>query len=146
MDAIQTIASIRWMLLRRLLAVWLLVSMAATAITYYLEISRFEDGLVALATEEIRNLSGLLTVEANDAQRLLADEARHFVNTHYLWINVRDNQGKFVREFANPKFETLIDQLRRLTQPIALDGRPRFKMLRVGEQPVIRILVAVPSP
>lgn len=146
MDAIQTIASIRWMLLRRLLAVWLLVSLAATAITYCLEISRFEDGLVALANQEIRNLSGLLTVETNDAQRLLADETRQFVNTHYLWINVRDNQGKLVREFANTKLEALIDQLRRLTQPMALDGRPSFEMLHVGEQPVIRILVAVPAP
>lgn len=132
MDAVQTIASIRWMLLRRLLAVWLVVSMAATAITYWLEISRFEDGLVALATEEIRNLSGLLTVESNDAQRLLADETRQFVNTHYLWINVRDGQGKIVREFANPKFDALIDQLRRLTRPMALAGRPNFETLRVG--------------
>ncbi|WP_295002356.1 HD-GYP domain-containing protein [uncultured Dechloromonas sp.] len=146
MSAIQTIASIRWMLLRRLLAVWLVVSLVAAGMTYYLEVSRFEEGLVAIASEEVRHLSTSPAGDTDEAQSLLANETRQFISTHYLWIKVHDDQGKLVRELANPTFEKLTDQLQPSIQAMARDGRRHFEKLQIGEQPVIRILVTVPAP
>ena len=67
MPAIHTINSIHWMLLRRLLAVWLLVALAVTGIGYYIEVNKFEEGLAAIAAAPPRASIEVLVID--DASR-----------------------------------------------------------------------------
>ena len=127
MPAIHTINSIHWMLLRRLLAVWLLVALAVTGIGYYIEVNKFEEGLAAIAASEMRTLSAKVAPDGDKEQQVLAEETKDFIRKHYLWIRVYNHHGRLVRELYNPKYTNLTEALKATMSPMPHDGRRHFE-------------------
>ncbi len=151
MPAIHTINSIHWMLLRRLLAVWLLVALAVTGIGYYIEVNKFEEGLSAIAASEMRTLSAKVAPDGDKEQQVLAEETKDFIRKHYLWIRVYNHHGRLVRELYNPKYTNLTEALKATISPMPHDGRRHFETRDINGQKVIHILVTLttsesPSP
>lgn len=144
MNAIQTVGAIHGMVLRRLLAVWLLVALVATVIGYAIEVSTFEEGLVAVATSEIQALSQSTGKNLPPEQKLLAAQTRDFISRHYLWIKVFDGQGQLLREIRNPERQVLIDIFEAKAQPWPQDGKRHVERLTHEEETVIHIVVNLP--
>lgn len=145
MDAIRTVGAIHWIVLRRLMAVWLMVALAATAISYYVEVRNFEEGLIAAITAEVQSLSSLPTADTSLEQALLAARTRDFISQHYLWIRVWDTQGRLMREISNPERQQLYDALKVQAQPWLPDGKRRFERFNHNGATVIRIQVSLPA-
>ena len=123
MPAIHTINSIHWMLLRRLLAVWLLVALAVTGIGYYIEVNKFEEGLAAIAASEMRTLSAKVAPDGDKEQQVLAEETKDFIRKHYRLVGTpirfefRDGDNPFAGR-ANPLTERQRRKRQRLIRHI----------------------------
>ena len=145
MNAIQTVGAIHGMVLRRLLAVWLLVALVATAIGYTIEIREFEEGLAAVATSEIHALSQTPDEDLSPEQKLLAAQTRDFISRHYLWIKVFDSQGRLLREIDNPELQPLAEAFHAKAQAWPQDGKRHVERLTHQDQTAIRIMVNLPG-
>ncbi len=142
MSSSVTIASLRRALLWRLCLVWFFVSLVATGLGYFVELRAFEQGLVAVATEEIRTLSQLPS-PLDAQQQLWVTESRRFVKQNYVWIQVYDAQGRIIQTLENPEHAALRQRLPVASGP--WDGGPHFQALEVDEQPLFRVRVSVPT-
>ena len=126
------------MLLRRLLAVWLLVALAVTGIGYYIEVNKFEEGLAAIAASEMRTLSAKVAPDGDKEQQVLAEETKDFIRKHHLWIRVYNHHGRLVRELYNPKYTNLTEALKATISPMPHDGRRHFARLQHHPEPLSR--------
>lgn len=145
MTPIQTVGAIHGMVLRRLLAVWLLVALVATAIGYAIEVNTFEEGLVAVATSEIKTLSKTPNDDPSPEQKLLAAQTREFISQHYLWIKVFDGQGRLLREIRNPERQLLSEAFQAKAKSWPKDGKRHFERLEYQDETAIHIVINLPE-
>ena len=145
MDAVHTLGSLRRTLLLRLLAVWLLVTPLAAGIGYWVEVGKFEEGLVALTMQQLHSLSPEIHGGAPVESLLLAERTREFVGRNYVWIRVFDGRGVLLRQIDNPDRHALSQSLLARANPLAADGRRHFDKLVVDGATIIRIMIRLPD-
>lgn len=145
MDAVHTLGSIRRTLLLRLLGVWLLVTPLAAGVGYWVEVDKFEEGLVALAMQQLRSLSPEIQGGASVHGSPLADRTREFIDRNYVLIRVFDAQGALLRQIDNPARLALSRSLLAQAAPLEADGRRHFDKLVVEGVTIIRIMIRLPD-
>ncbi len=145
MDAVHTLGSIRRTLLLRLLGVWLLVTPLAAGVGYWVEVDKFEEGLVALAMQQLRSLSPEIQGGASVHGSPLADRTREFIDRNYVLIRVFDAQGALLRQIDNPARLALSRSLLAEAAPLEADGRRHFDKLVVEGVTIIRIMIRLPD-
>lgn len=145
MDAVHTLGSIRRILLLRLLGVWLLVTPLAAGVGYWVEVDKFEEGLVALAMQQLRSLSPEIQGGASVHGSPLADRTREFIDRNYVLIRVFDAQGALLRQIDNPARLALSRSLLAQAAPLEADGRRHFDKLVVEGVTIIRIMIRLPD-
>lgn len=145
MDAVHTLGSIRRTLLLRLLGVWLLVTPLAAGVGYWVEVDKFEEGLVALAMRQLRSLSPEIQGGASVHGSPLADQTREFIDRNYVLIRVFDAQGALLRQIDNPARLALSRSLLAQAAPLEADGRRHFDKLVVEGVTIIRIMIRLPD-
>ena len=143
MSTVRILGSIHGMVLRRLLAVWLLVALIATGIGYWVEVNRFEEGLIAVAMEDINTLTRS-SPGANDANQLTV-ETRDFMSKNYLWIRAFDRDAKQIHEIHNPAQPELIRSLQEKTVLMPKDSTRHFEKITLNGTTIVRILVHLPA-
>lgn len=145
MDAVHTLGSIRRTLLLRLLGVWLVVMPLAAGVGYWVEVDKFEEGLVALAMQQLRSLSPEIQDGASAHGSPLADRTRDFVGRNYVVIRVFDAHGALLRQIDNPARLALSQSLLAQASPLEADGLRHFDKRVVDGVTIIRIMIRLPD-
>lgn len=136
--------NIHRILLHRLLASWLLISLAIGGGVFYYGIEQIDDKLVALATAEATRLSPDELVQLNaptPQARLLERLAYDFVRDHFVVVELYDRERRKVAEEVNPDFATIEEHLKQYPHSFPFDDEPHYDRYTIGEQTVLQVLV-----
>ena len=140
--------SIHRIVFRRLILAWLAVSLLAGGLTYFIEIGKIDDAIVALAASEAEHFAPeSLDTGARSAEELniLREKAGEFVKRNFVVIEIYDRDEKRILEVVNPKFEHIEAELKRFRHNFPHDARSHYEKFTVGEDTVVQVLVPLPS-
>ena len=140
--------SIHRIVLRRLILAWLGVSLFAGGLTYYIEIEKIDDAVVALAASEATHFApeGLDTGQHTAEElNILREKAGEFVKRNFVVIEVYDRDEKRILEVVNPKYEHIETELKRFKHHFPPDTGSHYEKFVVGEDTVVQVLVPLPS-
>ena len=140
--------SIHRIVLRRLFAAWLIVSILLGGVAYYIEMEKIDDAIIALAARQATEFApeGLDTGKRNpeDLAKLGA-QAESFVRNNFVVIEIYDHDQKHIAEAANPKFAHIAEQLKKHKHQIPFDNKNLYKRHLIGPDTVVQVLVPLPS-
>jgi putative nucleotidyltransferase with HDIG domain len=140
--------SIHRIVLRRLLLAWLVVSLLAGGLTYFVELEKIDDAVVALAASQSRHFApeGLDTGSRSAEElALLRDKAGEFVKRNFVVIEVYDRNEQRLLEVVNPQYETIEAELKRFKHRFPHDSHSHYEKFTVGDETVVQVLVPLPS-
>ena len=137
-------SGIHRIILNRLLAAWVIVSLATGAAMFYLGIEKIDDQLVELATKESGKFSNaslpLLNHPGKDRSALSA-LAAEFVRQHFIIVELYDKDRRKVAEAINPLHTSVEDELKRNTHSFPADNERHYEKYLIGGQPVLQVLL-----
>jgi HD-GYP domain-containing protein (c-di-GMP phosphodiesterase class II) len=140
--------SIHRIVLRRLIAAWLIASVLLGGIAYFIEIEKIDDAIVALAASQATEFApeGLDTGKRNpeDLAKLSA-QAESFVRKNFVLIEIYDRDKKRIADALNPKFAHIAEQLKQDRHQIPFDNKNHYKRHLIGADTVVQVLIALPS-
>ncbi len=140
--------SIHRIVLRRLIAAWLIVSVLIGGIAYYVEIEKIDDAIVALAATQASDFApeGLETGRRSPEELAkLSAQAESFVRNNFVVIEIYDRDKKRIVEAVNPKYKHIEDQLKQYKHQFPLDNTHHYEKYFIGEDTVVQVLVPLPS-
>ncbi len=140
--------SIHRIVLRRLVAAWLIVSFLIGGITYYLETEKIDEAIVALAASQAKDFApeGLDTGKRSPEELAkLSEQAETFVRHNFVVIEIYDRDKKRVIEAVNPKYEYIEKQLKQFKHQFPLDNASHYEKHYFGDDTVVLVLVPLPS-
>jgi len=140
--------SIHRIVFHRLILAWLAVSLFAGGLTYFIEIEKIDDAIVALAASEAEHFAPeSLDTGTRSAEELniLREKAGEFVKRNFVVIEIYDREEKRILEVVNPKFEHIETELKRFRHRFPHDARSHYEKFTVGEDTVVQVLVPLPS-
>lgn len=136
---------IHGIVLRRLAAAWIILSLLFGGVTYYLGVDQLDRRVVALATSEAGRFAALgipLDAPLGDAAaRELAARANEFVQEHFVVVEIYDRARKKLVEAVNPRHEALEHELSRRGHAFPADDRPHYERLQLLDSTLVQILV-----
>ena len=123
--AMPPLSPIHRIILSRLAAVWIALSLLFGAAAYYIELEKIDDFVVALAGSESERFSALgipLDTSANDGSRLILEEkAREFAREHFVVVEIYDHQRRKVAEAVNEQHQAIESAMQGFDFEAALD-------------------------
>lgn len=140
--------SIHRIVFHRLILAWLAVSLFAGGLTYFIEIEKIDDAIVALAASEAEHFAPeSLDTDTRSAEELniLREKAGEFVKRNFVVIEIYDREEKRILEVVNPKFEHIEAELKRFRHRFPHDAQSHYEKFIVGEDTVVQVLVPLPS-
>jgi len=140
--------SIHRIVLRRLLAGWLIISLLIGGIAYYVELEKIDDAVVALAATQAGEFApeGLDTGKRSPEELAkLSAQAEAFVKRNFVVIEVYDRNEKRILEAVNPHFSHIEEELKRFKHNFPHDSSSHYEKYYIGEDTVVQVLVPLPS-
>jgi hypothetical protein len=137
-------SGIHRIILNRLLAAWVVVSLATGAAVSWLGVSKIDGQLVALATSQLEKLSAAslpLVNQPESGHRALNALATDFVRRNFIAAEFRDRNRKVVATAVNPLHTGIEQDLRRQADAFPLDQDRHYKKFSADGETVLRILV-----
>jgi putative nucleotidyltransferase with HDIG domain len=137
-------SGIHRIILNRLLAAWVVVSLLTGAAVSWLGVRQMDSQLVALATSDLGKVSAaslpLLNQPASEhgALNLLAAE---FVRQHFVAVEFRDRNRHKVSAAVNPAHVEIEQDLRRQADGFPVDQDQHYEKFTTDGRTVLRILV-----
>lgn len=131
-------------IVKRLLAAWLGISLAAGLIVFYVGIERIDDQLVELAAAESAKLSGnaLPLIDRPASERRALDVLLHdFVRENFIVVELYDRDRRKIAEAVSPRHAAIEDELKRYTHAFPRDDNPHYEKFVIGERTVLRVLL-----
>ncbi|HEX5803056.1 MAG TPA: HD-GYP domain-containing protein [Azospira sp.] len=136
---------IHGIVLRRLAAAWIILSLLFGGVTYYLGVDQLDRRVVALATSEAERFAALgipLDAPLGDAAaRELAARTKEFVREHFVVVEIYDRARKKLVEAVNPRHQALEHELSRRGHAFPADDRPHYERLQLLDSTLVQILV-----
>jgi HD-GYP domain-containing protein (c-di-GMP phosphodiesterase class II) len=136
--------NVHYILLRRLILSWMLVSVVIGGGQYYYGIEQIDDQLVALAVAEADKVSKAHIPLLNDPQadgsrldRMAAD----FLREHFIIIELYDRQHKKRAERVNPRYEAVEGALKQYAHRFPQDTKPHYERFSLGNETVLQVMV-----
>jgi putative nucleotidyltransferase with HDIG domain len=136
--------NVHYILLRRLILSWMLVSVVIGGGQYYYGIEQIDDQLVALAVAEADKVSKAHIPLLNDPQadgsrldRMAAD----FLREHFIIIELYDRQHKKRAERVNPRYEAVEVALKQYAHRFPQDTKPHYERFSLGNETVLQVMV-----
>lgn len=136
--------NIHRILLRRLLASWLLISLTIGGAVFYYGIEQIDDKLVALATAEATKLSPSEIDQLNAPAppgKVLQRLANDFVREHFVVVEFYNRDRKKVAEEVNPGFAAIEERLKERPHGFPFDNDPHYERFTLDGQTVLQVLV-----
>lgn len=134
--------SIHRVILRRLLAAWLLVSIGIGAGVYYLETGKIDDYVVALATAEAAQFSGEGLGHGQHTSEQLADlqqRARDFARRNFVVIALYDRDGNPLVQVINPRHVAIEAALNLQLQAFPRDAGSHYRKYKAAGRSVVQV-------
>jgi len=135
-------------ILSRLAAAWIVLSLTFGGVAYLLELEKIDDFVVNLASSESERFKQLgIPLEANHgSNQLLEEKAREFAAKHFVVIEIYDRHRKRVVEAVNPQYESLEHELSQQRHGFPKDDRPRYKRLTLQNMTLVQTVVPLRAP
>lgn len=144
------ISPIHRIILSRLAAVWIALSLLFGAAAYYIELEKIDDFVVALASSESERFAALgipLDTSANDGSRLILEEkAREFAREHFVVVEIYDRQRRKVAEAVNEQHKAIESELTKRGHRFPQDERPHYERIALGETTLVQAVVPLRGP
>ena len=140
--------SIHRIVLQRLLLGWLAVSLLAGGLTYYVELAKIDDAVVALAASQATHFApeGIDTGTRSAGElRILQQKAGEFVKRNFVIIEIYDRQEQRILEVVNPQYEHLEQELKHVKHDFPRDAHSHYEKFTIGDDTVVQVLVPLPS-
>jgi len=142
------VTSIHRIVFHRLLLAWLAVSALAGGIVYFVEISKIDDAVVALAANEARAFAPQGIGSASritEEPALLQEMAGELIKRNFVVIDIYDREEKLLLTMVNPRYAHLEADLRQARRALPHDARNHYKKFSVGEDTVVQVVVPLPD-
>jgi HD-GYP domain-containing protein (c-di-GMP phosphodiesterase class II) len=132
-------------ILSRLAAAWIILSLLFGAVAYFIELEKIDDYVVALAASESDRFEALgipLEMPKNDASTtLLKEKAREFARDHFVVIEIYDRQRKKLVEAVSPQHAAIEHELSSRGHPFPRDDRHHYERLTVNGATLVQTVV-----
>ncbi|HJW24218.1 MAG TPA: HD domain-containing phosphohydrolase [Rhodocyclaceae bacterium] len=135
--------SIHRVVLTRLLAAWLLVSLAVGAGVYYIETEKIDDYVVALAAAQASEFSTEDLDHGRHTPEQLArlqERAVEFARRNFVVIELYDAARRRLVEAVNPRHAAIEEELKKHTHAFPADSRSHYERMEVNGQIVVQVL------
>ena len=138
--------NIHRLLLQRLMASWLLISLAVGGAVSYIGIEKIDHQLVNIVAAESAKVTeaelAIINAAAGDPGALthLTDG---FMHDNFVVVEIYDRSGKKVLERVNPRFEAIEEHLKQYTHAFPRDGSVNYDRFKVDGQSVLQALVPI---
>ncbi|HMV21437.1 MAG TPA: HD domain-containing phosphohydrolase [Rhodocyclaceae bacterium] len=131
--------SLHRLLLPRVLLVWLVLSLVAGGLTYWLEIRKIDQAVVNLAAAAIEHREG-----SHDPQ-FLASRANDFLGNGFVAVDILDAEGHNLGRAVSPGSESLASELD-AAAGLARPDRPRYRTLHRNGATLVRVVIPLSLP
>ncbi len=131
-------------ILNRLLAAWVVISLATGAVVFYISMERIDDQLVELATAESGKLptETLPLLNRPEADRgALHTLTADFVRQHFIVVELYDKERRKVSEAVNPRHAAIEKQLSAHSHAFPHDDQRHYEKFVLGADTVLRVLL-----
>lgn len=136
--------------LRRLAATWVILSLLFGATAYFIQLEKIDTFVVALAASESDrfNALGIPLEPPKDvaAVKNLQDKAREFAQAHFVVVEIYDRQHKKLVEAVNPRHEALEHELSKRGHSFPTDDKHRYERMKVLDTTLVQVLVPLHGP
>jgi HD-GYP domain-containing protein (c-di-GMP phosphodiesterase class II) len=137
-------------ILSRLAAAWVALSLLFGGVAYVLELEKIDDFVVALATSESERFRqyGIPLDQPEDsvAMRALQSRAREFASENFVVIEIYDRQRKMLVEAVNPRHEKIELELSKRGHDFPKDERPHYQRLTINDTTLVQTVVPLRGP
>lgn len=137
-------------ILSRLAAAWVALSLLFGGVAYVLELAKIDDFVVALATSESERFKqfGIPLDQPDDsaAMRALQSRAREFASENFVVIEIYDRQRKRLVEAVNPRHEQIERELSKRGHDFPKDERPHYQRLTIDDKTLVQTVVPLRGP
>lgn len=136
--------SIHRVVLRRLLAAWVLVSVGVGLGVYYIETEKIDDYVVALASAEASQFSGEGLDDGLRTPEQLADlrqRATDFTRRNFVVIEIYGRDRQKLVEAVNPRHAAIEEALKAYVHPFPIEGRSHYRKYYIFGETVVQVLV-----
>lgn len=134
------------LLLHRLLASWLLISLAVGGVVSYIGIEKIDDQLVGIVNTEAAGIDSaklaIINGHSQDPAALgrLTDGFKH---DNFVVVEFYNRRGEKVMEQVNPRFESIEQHLKQYTHVFPRDGSFNYDRFKVDGHSVLQALVPI---
>ncbi|MFA6310411.1 MAG: phosphohydrolase, partial [Sterolibacterium sp.] len=138
--------NIHRLLLQRLTASWLLISLAVGGTVYYFGIEKIDDQLVGIVSAEAAHISEdhLAVINTPTVDRPALEQMTDGVmRDNFIVVEIYNRAGDKLLERVNPRFETIEQHLKQYTHVFPRDGRVKYDRFQVDGHNVLQALVPI---
>ncbi|MCX7176334.1 MAG: HD domain-containing protein [Proteobacteria bacterium] len=138
--------NIHRLLLQRLLASWVLISLAVGGTVYYFGIEKIDDQLVDIVSAESAHISETHISIINDPVvdlPALGKMTDGVMRENFVVVEIYNRSGEKLLERVNPRFETIEQHLKQYTHVFPRDGGVKYDRFQVDGQNVLQALVPI---
>jgi HD-GYP domain-containing protein (c-di-GMP phosphodiesterase class II) len=137
-------------ILSRLAAAWVALSLAFGGVAYLVELEKIDDFVVALATSESERFQSIgipLAQPRNSAEaRALGEKAREFAADNFVVVEIYDRQRHLLVEAVNPLHEAIEHELSKRGHEFPHDNRPHYQRLTLLGKTLVQTVVPLRGP
>jgi len=137
-------------ILSRLAAAWVALSLLFGGVAYIIELEKIDDFVVALATAESERfkLFGIPLEPAEDSAsvRLLQSRAREFASENFVVIEIYNRQRQMLVEAVNPRHQKIEQELSKRGHDFPKDDRPHYQRLTIDDTTLVQTVVPLRGP
>jgi putative nucleotidyltransferase with HDIG domain len=130
-------------IVNRLLAAWVAVSLVVGGAVAYLGLSKIDDQLVALATDESGQLGGIdMPSSKTPPDTTLNRIAGDFVRQHFVAVEIYNRERDLVAEARSAQYAEIAGELAGLPKlPFPAAGSRNFTKLKLAGQSVLQVML-----
>ena len=136
---------IHGIILRRLAAAWIILSLVFGGLAYYIELEKIDDFVVTLASSESERFAALgIPLETPDnvgSLTILQEKAREFAREHFVVIEIYDAQRRKLAEAVNPAHEALERELSQRGHAFPKDDRHHYERISLHGTTLVQTVV-----
>ena len=151
MDTVSTTNNpIHRIILSRLAAAWVALSLIFGGVAYFIELEKIDDFVVALATSESERFKrlGIPLEPPRDeaAAKALEERAREFAAENFVVVEIYDRHRQRLVEAVNPHHERIEHELSRRGHDFPKDERAHYQRLTVEDTTLVQTVVPLRGP
>ena len=138
--------NIHRLLLQRLMASWLLISLVVGGAVSYIGIEKIDDQLVGVVSAEASHISEehLAAINSPVIDRPVLEQMTDgLMHENFVVVEIYDRNGTKILERVNPRFESVEQHLKQYTHVFPRDGSLNYDRFKVDGHAVLQALVPI---